>query len=96
MRPAAGSCRLFPCYEVASAVDTVRTSPPEYGRDHILFHARLTDEDRRRCADEGYGRGWIYPQVGAAVDWSVGDRFFIRADARLILLRVGIGAGFRF
>lgn len=71
-------------------------APPEYGPDHILLHARLTDEDHRRCADNGYGRGWIFPQVGVAVDWPLGDAFFIRADARLMLPRVGVGAGFRF
>ena len=71
-------------------------APPEYAPDHIVFHARLTDEDHRRCAARRYSLGGIYPQVGAAMDWPIGDRFFVRVDARLALLRVGVGAGFRF
>ena len=33
----------------------------------------------------------VWYQVGAALDWPVGHRFFVRADARLALFRVGIG-----
>ena len=32
----------------------------------------------------------IRHQVGAALDWPVGRRFFVRVDSRLILFRVGI------
>ncbi len=35
-------------------------------------------------------------QLGAAVDWPVWRRVFVRADARLTLFRVGIGAGIGF
>ena len=38
----------------------------------------------------------VWFQVGAAVDWPVWRRFFVRADARLALFRVGIGAGIAF
>ena len=38
----------------------------------------------------------IRHQVGAALDWPVGRRFFVRVDARLNLLRVGIGVGIGF
>ena len=38
----------------------------------------------------------IRHQVGAALDWPVGRHFFVRADARLLLFRVGIGAGIGF
>ncbi len=41
-------------------------------------------------------RRGIRHQVGAALDWPVGRRFFVRVDARLILFRVGIGAGIGF
>ena len=40
--------------------------------------------------------GPVWFQVGAAVDWPVWRRFFVRADARLALFRVGIGAGIAF
>ena len=39
---------------------------------------------------------WVWYQVGAALDLPVGHRFFVRADARLVLFRVGIGAGIGF
>ena len=39
---------------------------------------------------------WVWYQVGAALDWPVGHRFFVRADARIALFRVGIGAGIGF
>ena len=71
-------------------------TPVEYGSDHILFHAKLTDQDHRRCDAQRYSLGGIYPQVGAAMDWPIGDRFFIRVDARLSILRLGIGGGVRF
>ena len=51
-------------------------------RTALLFGANM----RRR----------IWYQVGAALDWPVGRRFFVRVDARLILFRVGIGAGIGF
>ncbi len=38
----------------------------------------------------------VWYQVGVALDWPVGRRFFVRADARLALFRVGIGAGIGF
>ena len=38
----------------------------------------------------------IWYQVGAALDWPVGRRFFVRVDARLVMYRVGIGAGISF
>lgn len=38
----------------------------------------------------------VWFQVGAALDWPVWRRFFVRADARLALFRVGIGAGIAF
>ena len=38
----------------------------------------------------------VWFQVGAAVDRPVWRRFFVRADARLALFRVGIGAGVAF
>ena len=71
-------------------------TPVEYGSDHILFHAKLTDEDHGRCDAQRYSLAGIYPQVGAAIDWPIRDRFFIRVDARLSILRLGIGAGVRF
>ena len=40
--------------------------------------------------------GPVWFQVGAAVDWPVWRRFFVRADARLALFRVAIGAGITF
>ena len=51
-------------------------------RTALLFGANM----RRR----------IWYQVGAALDWPVGRRFFVRVDARLIVYRVGIGAGIGF
>ena len=71
-------------------------TPVEYGSDRILFHAKLTDEDYGRCDAQRYSLAGIYPQVGAAIDWPIRDRFFIRVDARLSILRLGIGAGVRF
>ena len=41
-------------------------------------------------------RRGLRPQVGAALDWPVGHRFFVRVDARLNFFRVGIGAGIGF
>ena len=38
-------------------------------------------------------RRGVRHQVGAALDWPVGRRFFVRVDARLVLFRVGTGAG---
>ena len=38
-------------------------------------------------------RRGVRHQVGAALDWPAGRRFFVRVDARLVLFRVGIGAG---
>ena len=35
----------------------------------------------------------VWFQVGAALDWPVWRRLFVRADARLTLLRVGMGLG---
>ena len=51
-------------------------------RTALLFGANM----RRR----------IWYQVGAALDWPVGRRFFVRVDARLIVYRVGIGTGIGF
>ena len=36
-------------------------------------------------------RRGLWYQVGTALDWPVGRRFFVHVDARLILFRVGIG-----
>ena len=41
-------------------------------------------------------RRGVRHQVGAALDWPAGRRFFVRVDARLVLFRVGIGAGIGF
>ena len=71
-------------------------TPSDYPSDHIVFHTKLTDADLQRCAERRYDLRWIVPQAGVAIDWPIGSRYFIRADARLSLLRLGFGAGVRF
>ena len=65
---------------------------------NVLASWRFLERDDSRAAllfGTHISRG-IRHQVGAALDWPVGDRFFVRVDARLILFRVGIGAGIGF
>ena len=56
-------------------------------RAALLFGANLHRRNIRRR---------ICYQVGAALDWPVGRRLFVRLDARLVMFRVGIGAGIGF
>ena len=65
---------------------------------NVLAAWRFLESDNARGAllfGANIRRG-IRHQVGAALDWPVGRRFFVRVDARLNLLRVGIGAGIGF
>ena len=65
---------------------------------NVLAAWRFLERDDSRAAvlfGTNIRRG-IRHQVGAALDWPVGRRFFVRVDARLILFRVGIGAGIGF
>ena len=71
-------------------------TPLDWPPDYVVFRAELTAEERRRCSDDAYTMRGAYPQAGLAVDFPIGSRYFLRADARLLLFRVGIGAGIRF
>lgn len=65
---------------------------------NVLAAWRFLEGDDSRAAllfGVNIDRG-IRHQVGAALDWPVGRRFFLRVDARLSLLRVGIGVGIDF
>ena len=65
---------------------------------NVLAAWRFLERDDSRAAllfGTNIRRG-IRHQVGATLDWPVGRRFFVRVDARLILFRVGIGAGIGF
>ena len=87
-----------------------RRGPLARARGLPAEHARGRDVARGQRAG-GVGGSWrgtgrarrccsectcVPGQVGAALDWPVGRRFFVRADARLALFRVGIGAGIGF
>ena len=65
---------------------------------NVLAAWRLLERDDFRAAllFGTHIRRGIRHQVGAALDWPVRRRFFVRVDARLILFRVGIGAGIGF
>ena len=65
---------------------------------NVLAAWRFREGDGARAAllFGAHMRRRLWYQVGAALDWPVGHRFFVRVDARLILFRVGIGAGIGF
>ena len=72
-------------------------TPLDWPPDYVVFRAELTAEERRRCSSEDdHSYRWVVPQAGAAVDFPIGSRYFLRADARLLIFRLGIGAGVRF
>lgn len=71
-------------------------TPSDWPPDYVVFRAELTAEERRQCADDAYTSRLAWPQAAVAVDFPIGSRYFLRADARLLLFRVGIGAGIRF
>ena len=71
-------------------------TPLDWPPDYVVFRAELTAEERRRCSDDAFSSRLAFPQAGVAVDFPIGSRYFLRADARLVIFRVGIGAGVRF
>ena len=77
----------------------VRLSPAPYPwePDDIVFRADLTADEKRRCeAERPRTRQVVSPQAGVALDVPIGSRFFVRGEARLLLLDFRIGAGIRF
>ena len=65
---------------------------------NVLAAWRFLEGDGARAAllFGAHMRHRLWYQVGAALDLPVGRRFFVRVDARLILFRIGIGAGIGF
>ena len=77
----------------------VRMSPAPYpwAPDDIVFRAELTAEEKRRCeAERPRTSQVVWVQAGIALDVPIGDRFFARAEGRLVLFDFRIGAGIRF
>lgn len=77
----------------------VRLSPTPYpwAPDDIVFRADLTADEKRRCeAERPRTNQVVWPQAGIALDVPIGDRFFARAEGRLVLFDFRIGAGIRF
>ena len=77
----------------------VRLSPAPYpwAPDDIVFRAELTADEKRRCeAERPRTNQGVGPQAGIALDVPIGDRFFARAEGRLVLFDFRIGAGIRF
>ena len=55
----------------------------------------LSPEERSRCADSSRNyHHRILPQVGAALDVPVGERFFLRATMRLFISLAEVGCSF--
>ena len=72
-----------------------RTYP--WAPDDIVFRADLTAEEKRRCeAERPRTSQVVWPQAGMALDVPIGDRFFARAEGRLVLFDFRSGAGMRF
>ncbi len=77
----------------------VRLSPAPYpwAPDDIVFRADLTAEEKQRCETERPRTSRVvWPQAGMALDVPIGERFFARAEGRLLLFDFRIGAGIRF
>ena len=77
----------------------VRLTPAPYpwAPDDIVFRADLTADEKRRCeAERPRTNQVVWPQAGMALDVPIGDRFFARAEGRLVLFDFRIGAGIRF
>ena len=75
------------------------STPRDWPSDYVVFRQKLTPDERMRCPDERRHdttlRGFMV-QAGAVLDVDLGERFFLRAGARLGLFRGEVGVGVRF
>jgi hypothetical protein len=72
-------------------------APHPWAPDDIVFRADLTADEKRRCEAERPRTSQVVRlQAGMALDVPIGDRFFARAEGRLVLLDFRVGAGIRF
>lgn len=86
--------RQADCFASAGPVVRIPT-PADWPADYVVFRQELTPEERSPCDD--HMRTWkrFGPQVGAALDVPIGERFFLRAGARM-WLQAEVGVGVKF
>ncbi len=82
-----------PC--VAGDEPVVRLPPRPHDPYERLYRVEFTEGEEQRCLDEPPVRFHrIHPQIGVGVDIPIGARFFARAQARLLEVRIGLGLRF--
>ena len=68
---------------------------PGYGPNALVYRVDFAEGEEQRCVDEPPFRSHVFgPVVGVGVDIPIGSRFFARAQARLIEVRLGVGLRF--
>ena len=70
-------------------------TPDDYPPDYVVFRQELTPDERSPCDGHVRVSRRFGLQTGAALDFPVGDKLFLRVSARM-WFQAEVGIGVRF